>query len=154
YSVACEFQGESPRVSSPRSRFPGKPGLPRLLWNGQVVDKPASGIRLLCSAAAFPAGGFMRINQQSGQVLVGVAAALLVLTGFAGLAVDMGTLRYQKRLEQTAADGAAVAGAQNLANAFGGVTTGGLLAATQNGFTDNNSGAGCVGGAIGCISVA
>src|SRR5260221_5046504 len=95
----------------------------------------------------------MKFNKQSGQVLVGVAVVMVVLCGFAGLAIDMGTLRYQKRLQQTAADSGAVAGAQNLQ--FGsGVTTGARGAATQNGYTDNNSGAGCVGGAVGCISVA
>ncbi|HEY1422618.1 MAG TPA: pilus assembly protein TadG-related protein, partial [Candidatus Acidoferrum sp.] len=56
----------------------------------------------------------MKFNKQSGQVLVGAALALVVLCGFAGLAIDMGTLRYQKRLQQTAADSAAIAGAQNV----------------------------------------
>ena len=45
----------------------------------------------------------MKLNKQSGQVLIGVAVAMVVLAGFAGLAIDMGTLRYQKRLQQTAA---------------------------------------------------
>jgi hypothetical protein len=94
----------------------------------------------------------MKSKKQSGQVLFGTAAALVVLAGFAGLAIDMGTLRYQRRLQQTAADGAAIAGAQNLAFGFG-VLGPGQAAATQNGFTDNNSGGGCVGGSVGCISV-
>ena len=62
-------------------------------------------------------------------------------------------MRYQRRLQQTAADGAAVAGALDLSFG-GGVTTGARNRAGQNGFTDNNGGAGCGGGAIGCISVA
>jgi len=95
----------------------------------------------------------MRLNKQTGQVLVGTAVALVVLCGFAGLAIDMGTLRFQKRLEQTAADSAAIAGAQNLDFGSGWVA-GGQNASAQNGFTDNNAGAGCSGGAIGCISVA
>jgi Flp pilus assembly protein TadG len=95
----------------------------------------------------------MKFNKQSGQALVGTAVAMVVLCGFAGLAIDMGTLRYQKRLQQTAADSAAIAGAQNLE--FGsGVTVGAQNASAQNGFTDNNGGAGCSGGAIGCTSVA
>src|ERR1700746_223163 len=95
----------------------------------------------------------MKINKQSGQVLVGTAIAMVVLCGFAGLAIDMGTLRYQKRLQQTAADAAAIAGAQDLE--FGsGWGTGGQNASAQNGFTDNNGGAGCAGGSVGCISVA
>jgi hypothetical protein len=95
----------------------------------------------------------MKFNKQSGQVLIGTAVAMVVLAGLAGLAIDMGTLRYQKRLQQTAADGAAIAGAQDLDFGFG-ATTAARTAATQNGFTDNNGGAGCSGGAIGCISVA
>jgi hypothetical protein len=95
----------------------------------------------------------MKLKKQSGQVLVGVAIAMVVLAGFAGLAIDMGTLRYQRRLQQTAADSAAVAGAQNLQFGSGWVA-GGLAASSQNGFADNNSGAGCVGGSVGCISVA
>src|SRR2546427_5475782 len=95
----------------------------------------------------------MKPNKQSGQVLIGTAIAMVVLAGFAGLAIDMGTLRYQKRLQQTAADSAAIAGAQNLS--FGsGVTTGARAAATQNSFTDSDSGGGCTSGTLGCISVA
>jgi Putative Flp pilus-assembly TadE/G-like len=74
------------------------------------------------------------MNKQSGQVLIGVAFALVVLAGFAGLAIDMGALRYQRRLQQTAADAAAVAGASNLT--YTGWTTAGQAASTQNGFPD------------------
>ena len=82
----------------------------------------------------------MKFRKQSGQVLVGAAIAMVVLAGFAGLAIDMGTLRFQKRLQQTAADSAAIAGTQNLE--FGsGVTVGAQNASAQNGFTDNAGGA-------------
>jgi Putative Flp pilus-assembly TadE/G-like len=81
----------------------------------------------------------MRRKNQSGQAIVGTAVAMVVLCGFAGLAIDMGTLRYQKRLQQTAADSAAIAGALNLE--FGsGVQAGAVNAAGQNGFTDPNGG--------------
>jgi hypothetical protein len=80
----------------------------------------------------------MKFNKQSGQVLIGTAFALIVLAGFAGLAIDMGTLRYQKRLQQTAADGAAIAGASNLT--YTGWTTAAQNAAAQNGFTDGSGG--------------
>jgi hypothetical protein len=77
----------------------------------------------------------MKLNKQSGQALIGTAVAMVVLAGFAGLAIDMGTLRYQKRLQQTAADAAAIAGAQDLS--FGsGVQTGAVNAASLNGFSD------------------
>jgi Flp pilus assembly protein TadG len=57
----------------------------------------------------------------------------------AGLAVDMGYLRYQKRLMQAAADGAALAAAtdQNLANAgLAAAQTDALYVAQVNGFTN------------------
>jgi hypothetical protein len=60
----------------------------------------------------------LRKTRQSGQALIAVAFGLVVLLGAAGLAVDMGYLRYQKRLEQSAADSAALAGATE--RAFGG----------------------------------
>src|SRR5215470_14161191 len=79
-----------------------------------------------------------KINKQSGQVLIGVAFAMVVLAGFAGLAIDMGTLRYQKRLQQTAADAAAIAGAAEL-NEVNGSTSwlpAAQAASNQNGFND------------------
>ena len=79
----------------------------------------------------------MTRTNQSGQVLIGAAVAMVVLAGFAGLAIDMGTLRYQKRLQQTAADAAALAGASNLT--YSGWQTGAQNAAIQNGFTDASS---------------
>ena len=97
----------------------------------------------------------MKPNKQSGQALVGAAIAMVVLCGFAGLAIDMGTLRYQKRVQQTAADSAAIAGAQNLDFGFG-ATTGAQNASTQNGFTDSGGSAlsNCDGAAaIGTICV-
>src|SRR6266852_9870497 len=85
----------------------------------------------------------MKFNKQSGQALVGTAIAMVVLAGFAGLAIDMGTLRYQKRLQQTAADAAAIAGAQNLQfqliSGGSGMAPGAQYAATQNGFTDSGT---------------
>src|SRR5258708_31680417 len=98
----------------------------------------------------------MKLNKQSGQVLVGVAVAMVVLAGFAGLAIDMGTLRYQKRLQQTAADGAAMAGADEIRyNGGTGVTGAARNAATQNGFTDTAGNvSNCApGAAVGTICV-
>jgi Putative Flp pilus-assembly TadE/G-like len=101
----------------------------------------------------------MKLKKQSGQALVGSAIAMVVLCGFAGLAIDMGTLRYQKRLQQTAADAAAIAGASNLVVASG-VSAGAVNAASQNGFTDPNGGSGtpvstcaAAGAAVGTICV-
>jgi Flp pilus assembly protein TadG len=82
----------------------------------------------------------MKRNSESGQALVFTALALVVLVGFAGLAIDMGVLRYQKRVQQNAADAAALAGASNLASTSGGVTAGAQSASATNGFTDTGGG--------------
>ena len=59
----------------------------------------------------------------------------------------------ERRLQQTAADAAAMAAASNLVYNSG-VALGARNAATQDGFTDSDSGAGCVGSVLGCVSVA
>ena len=74
----------------------------------------------------------MTRNRQAGQALVFAALALVALAGFAGLGIDMGVLRYERRLQQSAADAAAIAGASNLA--YGGVAAGSQAAAAANGF--------------------
>lgn len=76
----------------------------------------------------------MKRKSEAGQALAFTAVGLVVLLGFVGLGIDMGMMRYQKRLQQTAADSAAIAGATNLT--YGGVQTGGQNAASTNGFTD------------------
>src|SRR5260370_35367630 len=83
----------------------------------------------------------MTRKNEAGQALVLVAVALVILLGFAGLGIDMGNLRYQRRLQQTAADAAAIAGATNLS--YGGVQTGAQNASTAKGFTDNTRGGAC-----------
>ena len=98
----------------------------------------------------------MKRKNESGNALVFTALALTVLLGFAGLAVDMGALRYEKRLQQSAADAAALAGASNLG--FGGITSGAQSASAANGFPDNgggqasNCGSGAVVGTV-CVEV-
>ena len=89
----------------------------------------------------------MTLHKQTGSVVIFLALAMVVLLGFAGLAIDMGTLRYEKRLQQTAADGAAIAGASNLAVGSG-VTAGAQNASAANGFTDS----GCLD-KVGCVTV-
>lgn len=51
---------------------------------------------------------------EAGQVLPLVAICLVVLMGFAGMAVDVGYLQYQQRAQQSATDAAAIAGARQL----------------------------------------
>lgn len=86
----------------------------------------------------------IRGNRQAGQALYLTALSLVVLTGFLGLGIDMGALRYEKRLQQTAADAAAIAGASDLQYDNGaGVYSAGLDAAAKNGFSDNDAEKGC-----------
>jgi len=95
----------------------------------------------------------MTNKNEAGQALVFTAAALVVLMGFAGLAIDMGVMRHDKRLQQTAADAAAIAGASNLS--FGGIAAGAQDAASRVGYTDNGGGqvSNCTGAAVGAICV-
>jgi hypothetical protein len=96
----------------------------------------------------------MKRRQEAGQALYITAAALVVLMGFMGLGIDMGVMRYEKRLQQTAVDAAAIAGANNLGH--GGVTSGAQDASATNGFTDNGGGqvSNCgSGAAIGTVCV-
>jgi Flp pilus assembly protein TadG len=80
-------------------------------------------------------------NRESGYGLVFAAFGLVVLLGAAGLSVDMGYLRYQRRLLQSAADSAALAGAAQLG--AGGSTLQAQNAAAAdsklNGFQDGGS---------------
>lgn len=88
----------------------------------------------------------MRRNPQAGQALFLTAISLVVLVGMLGLGIDVGVLRYEKRLQQTAADAAALAGASNLpVNGAGslGVVDGAKNASASNGFADTDSGSDC-----------
>ncbi|MGH9734936.1 MAG: pilus assembly protein TadG-related protein [Candidatus Acidiferrales bacterium] len=99
----------------------------------------------------------MRRNRQAGQALYLTAISLVVLVGMLGLGIDMGVLRYEKRLQQTAADAAALAGASNLpVNGAGslGVIDGAKNASADNGFSDTDTGSGCgTSAAVGTVCV-
>lgn len=56
----------------------------------------------------------IRRRGESGQTLVLVAVLLVVLLGFAALAIDIGSLYGERRRMQNAADGAALAGVEEL----------------------------------------
>jgi hypothetical protein len=98
----------------------------------------------------------MKHKSERGQALVFAAVGLVALLGFIGLGIDIGTLRYQKRLQQTAADAAALAGATNLPP-YSGIQAGSQNAAAGNGFTDNSGGGACAAPptnlAVGSVSV-
>jgi Flp pilus assembly protein TadG len=78
----------------------------------------------------------------SGQVLVVFALSLITLLGFAGLALDGGSTFAQKRSQQTAADLAALAAANDyLINGSASLaTTRAVTVAQGNGFTDGSDG--------------
>jgi hypothetical protein len=77
-----------------------------------------------------------------GQIIPIVALGLTVLMGSAALAVDVGFWRYQQRLEQAAADSAAIAGANTIPfAATNSVSATAATDATTNGFTDGTAGA-------------
>lgn len=73
----------------------------------------------------------------SGQVLVLVTLGIVVLLGFAALAVDVGQLWSVRRHMQTAADAAAVAGAIAVRNGNA-ATAAADSVAQSNGFTDSS----------------
>ncbi len=85
-----------------------------------------------------PNNSSMTRGKEAGQALVLAAMGLTLFILAAGLGIDMGFLRYQKRLQQSAADSAAIAGAAEIP--FSGCSTGSCAGATtdsaSNGFTD------------------
>ena len=79
------------------------------------------------------------LGSSSGQIYVLVAMAMTVLIGMAGLVVDVGLLYVDRRQMQTAADAAAVAGANALhgsSTVSAGYQTAATDAAGNNGFTN------------------
>jgi Putative Flp pilus-assembly TadE/G-like len=82
-------------------------------------------------------------NGEKGQSILIVAAGLVVLMLAAGLAIDMGYLRYEKRRAQMAADSAAIAGAAAYEACVQGdqctdMVTAGQTSAAYNGFDVSN----------------
>ena len=67
--------------------------------------------------------------------------SILILIGLASLAIDVGYWRYQRGLEQNAADSAALAGAVQLgySTTLSGIVAAAQTAAASNGFTNNGS---------------
>ena len=70
-----------------------------------------------------------------GQALPLIAVGLIGLLGLGSLAVDLGYWRYEQRVQQTAADAAAMAGAITQNYSPSTVTASARSAAAQNGFT-------------------
>src|SRR5579863_9445275 len=84
----------------------------------------------------------MNRKREAGQMLPLVAIGMLTFLAAAGLAIDMGYLRYEKRLMQSAADSAALAAATdaNLGAAGAQAMTDALAVTEANGFQDGSNG--------------
>lgn len=86
------------------------------------------------------------LDDEDGQTLIVVAIGLTVILGFMALATDVGIQLRNRRLAQTAADSAAMAGASQLLTSATGTTLTndinavGEAAASENGFTNGSSG--------------
>lgn len=111
--------------------------------------------RARCNGKMTPSNSVAaRRNKEAGQSIILMALALVVLLGFMGFGIDMGILRYEKRIQQTAADAAALAGANTLGQ--GGVVAGAQGASALDGFTNSGGGevANCgSGAAVGTVCV-
>lgn len=77
------------------------------------------------------------LKEQSGQAVVLAAVSLAAILGMAGLAIDVGQLRYEKQRLQMAADAAALAGALELNACAGTADCSALQAAAQDALTEN-----------------
>ncbi len=85
-------------------------------------------------------GGSMKtLRQENGQALIITVLSMTILLGFSALAADVGMMYRTKRILQTAADAAAVAGA--LVINYGGVSSAAQTAASQNNVTNGVNGA-------------
>jgi Flp pilus assembly protein TadG len=84
-------------------------------------------------------------SHEKGQILPFFAVCLTILLGFAGLAVDLGYIQYQQRQQQSAADSAAIAGAETLISKDScsdstDATTAADSDSSTNGFTNGTGG--------------
>ena len=75
-----------------------------------------------------------------GQTLPFIAMMIFVLIGVLGLAVDVGSYRYDQRTQQSAADSAAIAAAAELNSGSSGAIAAAKADATTNGYRDGVSG--------------
>jgi hypothetical protein len=82
-----------------------------------------------------------RSNGESGQAIVLIALAAMVLIAIMGLAIDGGRLLFLKREAQNASDAAAIAAARALCEGRANYAEAGTAAAAVNGFTAGENGA-------------
>jgi hypothetical protein len=81
------------------------------------------------------------VGSRRGFVLITTVLALVVLLAFLGLAIDVGYVQFVKTRMQTAADAAAIGGAQEIrANGASGAAPAAKADAALNGFADGQNG--------------
>src|SRR5437660_16345 len=80
-------------------------------------------------------------SNERGFIALTYAVVAVVLLGFAGLAIDVGYMQWNKRRAQTAADAAAMGALRQLelGKTADIITTGGRYGAQLNGFTNGVS---------------
>ena len=78
------------------------------------------------------------LTDESGQTIVFAAFCMTIILGFLALSVDVGLMFCVKQSVQTAADSAAIAGAQEIQ--YADVTSAAKVDAALNGFTDGTGG--------------
>ena len=83
------------------------------------------------------------VRDESGDVLILGAVGMVAIVAFAGLAIDVGQLRFERRRLQAAADAAAMAGAIELTSCGGtancsNMQTAAKQALVENGYTASN----------------
>jgi Putative Flp pilus-assembly TadE/G-like len=82
--------------------------------------------------------GWMRLRRsRRGQVIVLVCVSLIAMMGMIGVVTDFSFMQHQKNMMQTAADSAALAGAEELR--YGDMVAAGKQDAATNGYTDGAS---------------
>jgi Flp pilus assembly protein TadG len=77
------------------------------------------------------------LKGEQGQASMLLAVCMVVVIGIAGLAVDVGHMRYAKRQLQTLADSAALAGATELSHCGGTANCDAMQTAAQQSVTEN-----------------
>lgn len=80
-----------------------------------------------------------RLAENRGQVMVLMCLSMIAIMGLIGMVADVGFLQQQRNRMQTAADSAALAGAQEIN--YGDTVAAGKADATSNGFTNGQSNA-------------
>lgn len=78
------------------------------------------------------------LMDESGQTIILAALCMTIILGFLALSVDMGLVFCVKRSAQTAADSAAITGAQEIR--FADVTSAAKADSARNGYTDGTGG--------------